>query len=56
MQSLAMDPSNIVLVHFTVADAEKLMATLDSLFLTNRSNDRKAMLKDASISIDDIDN
>lgn len=56
MQALAMDPANRVLVQFTVADAEKLMTTLDSLFLTNRSNDRKAMLKDASISIDDIDN
>ena len=56
MQALAMDPNNRVLVQFTVADAEKLITTLDSLFLGNRTEDRKNMLRNASISIDDIDN
>lgn len=56
MQTLAMDPANRVLVQFTISDAEKLIDTLDTLFLDKTVDRRKQLVREASISIDDIDN
>lgn len=56
MQELAMDPNNRVLVQFTISDAERLIQTLDELFLDKNANVRKKMIREAVISIDDIDN
>ena len=56
MQELAMDPSNRVLVQFTISDAERLIQTLDELFLDKHADTRKKMIQNAEISIDDIDN
>lgn len=56
MQELAMDPNNRVLVQFTISDAERLIHTLDELFLDKHADTRKEMIQNAVISIDDIDN
>lgn len=56
MRELAMNPKNRVLVQYTIADAEKLIETLDNIFLDSRTNVRKEIIRNSNISIDDIDN
>ena len=56
LKALAMNPKNRVLVRYTVADVEKMLETLDDLFLDARSNKRKDIIRTSNISIDDIDN
>ena len=56
LRALAMNPKNRVLVRYTIADVEKLIETLDDLFLDSRRDRRKDIIRNANISIDDIDN
>lgn len=55
MHALAMNPNNRVLVKLTIADVETTTDIMDSLFLKERRGDRKQMLIDMDVSVDDID-
>lgn len=56
MQQLAMNPNNRVLIQFTVADMENLQETMDELFNSKRTDCRKKLIREAEITLDDIDN
>lgn len=56
MKELAMNPNNRVLVQFTISDAERMTATMDDLFNDKRTDRRKQLIREAEITLDDIDN
>ena len=56
LRELAMNPKNRVLARFTISDVEKLIATLDDVFLDARRNRRKEIIMESNISLDEIDN